>query len=124
MIKGLGIDIIEINRIKEAVEKYGDSFLNKIYTQDEINYCKKSKAYRFPELAVRFAAKEAYSKAMGVGISGFGRNNDGINWKDVEVVNNDQGKPFISVDGKIIEKSHVSLSHSKDYAVAEVIIEE
>jgi holo-[acyl-carrier protein] synthase len=124
MIKGVGIDIIEIDRIKEAVGKHGDSFLNKVFTDKEINYCRKRKAIRFPELAVRFAAKEAYAKALGVGIAGFGRTNHGMKWQDIEIVNNSHGKPLISVKGKVSEKAQVSLSHSRDYAVASVYIEE
>jgi len=124
MIKGVGIDIIEIDRIKDAVEKYGGNFLKKVYTDKEINYCCRQKIYRFPELAVRFAAKEAYSKAIGTGIKGFGRSNHGVNWTDVEIVNNSQGKPLISLKGELTEKVHVSLSHSRDYAIAEVLVEE
>lgn len=124
MIKGVGIDLIEIARIKDAVEKYGENFLRKVYTDKEISYCCRRRIYRFPELAVRFAAKEAYSKAIGTGIKGFGRSNQGINWTDVEIVNNSQGKPLVSLRGKVSEKVHVSLSHSRDYAIAEVLVEE
>lgn len=123
-MKGIGIDIIEIDRIKDAVEKYGDSFLNKVFTEKEITYCRRRKALRYPELAVRFAAKEAYSKALGKGIKGFGRNNHGMLWKDIEIVNNSHGKPLIAVKGEISGKAEVSLSHSHDYAVAAVYIEE
>ena len=122
-MKGIGIDIIEIDRIKEAVEKYGPSFLEKVYTEKEIKYCRHRKALRYPELAVRFAAKEAYAKAIGTGIKGFGRDNNGIFWKDIEVVNNSSGKPFLSIRGKISKKAQVSLSHSRDYAVASVYVE-
>lgn len=123
MIKGIGVDIIEISRVKEAVEKYGDKFLEKVFTPHEISYCTKLNQYRYPELAVRFAAKEAYSKAIGTGISGFGRNNHGISWTDVEVINNELGKPHIAAKGKILENVHVTLSHSRDSAIAQVIIE-
>lgn len=123
MIKGVGIDIIEIDRVKDAVEKYGEKFLEKIYTPFEISYCRKRKEYKIPELAVRFAAKEAYSKAIGTGISGFGRNNQGIKWTDVEVRNNELGKPHIAMNGKIFKNVHISLSHSRDYAVASVYVE-
>ncbi len=124
MVKGIGIDIIEIERIKDAVEKRGESFLKKVFTDNEINYCCRRKVYRYPELSVRFAAKEAYSKALGVGITGFGRNNHGMKWTDIEIVNNSLGKPHIAVKGKISKKAQVSLSHSRDYAVATVYIEE
>jgi holo-[acyl-carrier protein] synthase len=124
MIKGIGIDIIEIDRIKEAAEKYGDSFLEKIFTAREIKYCRNHKAVKYPELAVRFAAKEAYAKAIGTGIKGFGRNNHGIHWKDIEVVNDSHGKPLLSIKGKKSNKVQVSLSHSRDYAVASVYVED
>ena len=123
MIKGIGIDIIEIERIREAVGKYGDSFLKKVFTENEIKYCRNRKVLKFPELAVRFAAKEAYAKAIGTGISGFGRRNSGVSWRDIEIVNNSRGKPLISVKGKISKKVMVSLSHSRDYAVASVYVE-
>src|SRR3989338_2695769 len=104
MIKGIGIDIIEIDRVKEAVEKYGDNFLAKIYTPREIKYCRSHKAYKFPELAVRFAAKEAYAKALGTGIGGLGRKHRGVFWKDIEIVNNAFGKPEIYIKGKLAKK--------------------
>lgn len=123
MIKGIGIDIIEIERVRAAVKKYGKYFLGKIFTKNEIRYCKHKKTYRFPELAVRFAAKEAYAKAIGTGISGFGSKNRGINWKEVEIINNAHGKPSLSIRGKASKKALVSLSHSRDYAVASVYVE-
>ena len=116
MIKGIGIDIIEIDRIKEAVKKYGDKFLDRVFTQRELSYCKNRKKLKYPELAVRFTAKEAYSKAIGTGIQG-------IHWREIEVVNNKQGKPHISLNGKISPKVHLSLSHSSNFAVASVFIE-
>jgi holo-[acyl-carrier protein] synthase len=122
-IKGVGVDIIEIDRIKEAVEKFGNDFLNKVFTDKEISYCSRRKALRYPELAARFAAKEAYSKAVGKGIAGLGRRNNGIKWKDVEIVNDPLGKPLFSIEGNISQNAHVSLSHSRDYAVAFVYVE-
>lgn len=116
MINGIGIDIIEISRIKEAVEKHGNNFLAKIYTENELNYCRNQKNFKFPELAARFAAKEAYSKAIGTGMAGF-------NWKEIEISNNHHGKPSILLKGKRMGKVHVSLSHSRDYAVASVYVE-
>ena len=123
MIKGIGIDIIEIERIKEAVKKYGENFLRRVFTDNELKYCRRRKALRFPELAVRFAAKEAYSKAIGTGITGFARSNRGIEWKDIEITNNSLGKPLIAFKGKILRKAQLSLSHSRDYAVASVYVE-
>ncbi|MFH1347633.1 MAG: holo-ACP synthase [Candidatus Margulisiibacteriota bacterium] len=122
MIKGIGIDIIEIDRIKDAVEKYGENFLKKVFTEKEIKYCRRRKTYRIPELAVRFAAKEAYSKAIGTGITGFGRKNNGVKWTDIEIKNDSLGKPLILIKGKMSKNAHVSLSHSRDYAVAAVYV--
>ena len=124
MIKGIGIDIIEIERVQEAVEKYGERFLGKVYTEKELKYCRNRKALKYPELAVRFAAKEAYAKAIGTGIAGFGRNNHGMKWKEIEIVNNSHGKPLLAIKGGISEKIQVSLSHSRDYAIASVYVEE
>ncbi|MGB9613634.1 MAG: holo-ACP synthase, partial [Candidatus Margulisiibacteriota bacterium] len=78
---------------------------------------------KYPELAVRFAAKEAYAKALGVGIKGFGRDNNGVHWQDIEIINNAAGKPLLSIKGVISEKVQVSLSHSQEYAMAAVVIE-
>ncbi|MFH1542506.1 MAG: holo-ACP synthase [bacterium] len=122
-MKGIGIDIIEIERIKDAVSKYGQNFLAKVYTPHEIKYCSKSSAYRIPELAVRFAAKEAYAKALGTGISGLGRGNTGVNWLDIEVKNNKAGKPMIAFKGQLQDDVAISLSHSRDNAVATVYVE-
>ena len=81
MQKGIGIDIIEIQRVKTAVKQFQDKFLDRIFTKREIDYCTNKKALKFPELAARFAAKEAYSKAIGTGMKG-------IHWKEIEVINN------------------------------------
>jgi len=123
MVRGIGVDIIEVERVEEAIKKYGENFLNKVFTEKEISYCRRRKAFRYPELAVRFAAKEAYSKAIGTGIAGFGRNNHGVKWKDMEVVNNSHGKPLFAIKGRVDPNVHVSLSHSRDYAVASVYVE-
>ena len=116
VIKGHGVDIVEIDRVRTAVKQYGDKFLNKLFTKKEISYCTRRKSFRFPELAARFAAKEAYAKAKGTGMRG-------INWKQIEIINNRQGKPLIAISGKIRQNVHVSLSHSLNYAMASVIIE-
>ncbi len=123
MVKGIGIDIIEIDRVREAAEKYGFRFLRRVFTDNELKYCRRRKALRYPELAVRFAAKEAYAKAIGTGISGFGRSNDGVGWREIEVVNDQRGKPLLSFKGRRLKKAQLSLSHSRDYAVASVYVE-
>lgn len=117
MVKGIGVDIVEISRIKESVEKYGDKFLARIFTKKELNYCQAHKAVRFPELAVRFAAKEAYSKANGTGIT------VNLSWKEIEIINDGKGKPHIYINGKLKKNAHVSLSHEKNSAVAFVVID-
>lgn len=113
MLKGIGIDIIEIERVAEAVKKYGDKFLAKVYTPHEITYCTKRKQLRFPELAARFAAKEAYAKAIGMGVT---------TWTAIEVRNEASGKPYLMIKGKKAANAAISLSHSRDYAVATVYV--
>lgn len=122
MIYGIGIDIVKIERMKDAYEKWGRKFFEKVLTEDEISYC-----YRrndpYPSLAVRFAAKEALIKATGWEIS--------FRYKDVEVVNNEKGRPMMSVTGKLkahfhdreIKHCHVTLSHEKEFGVACVVLE-
>lgn len=119
MVKGIGIDIIEIERVKEAIKKYGSRFLNKVFTKKEIAYCRRHKAMKYPELAVRFAAKEAYSKAVGSGIKHFG----GLGWREIEILNESSGQPYLIIKGKTDPKIQISLSHSRDYAVAMVYVE-
>ena len=110
----IGIDIIEIHRIREAAERWPDRFLHRIYTEAELRDCGR----RWPSLAARFAAKEAVLKAMGV--------SKGIGWKDIEVLRQENDAPSIGLHGnaRIIAKQlgirnfAVSLSHSEKYAVA------
>ena len=116
MIKGTGIDIVEIDRIKAAVKQFGSRFLERIYTPHEIAYCTKFNKLRYPELSVRFAAKEAYAKAIGTGMRG-------IYWKDIEVNNDKKGKPFLKIKERTAKRAHLTLSHSQKYAVASVVIE-
>ncbi len=116
MIKGIGIDIVEIDRIKTAIKRNGKSFLDKVFTDSELRYCKKLKGYKYFCLAARFAAKEAYTKAIGTGMIG-------ISWKQIEVSNDKLGKPHLLIKGKNKKNVHLSLSHSQNYAVASVVIE-
>ena len=121
-----GIDIIEVDRIKKTVEKLGENFLNRIYTEKEIQYCYKSEIMKYQHLAARFAVKEAVFKS----ISEFVNKNDNL-WKDIEVLNDDCGKPKLNVEklskniSKIanikIKDIDVSISHIKEYAVASVV---
>ena len=113
-----GVDIIEIHRIKHTVERWGRRFLNRIYTEDELAYCRG----RIPSLAARFAAKEATMKALGTGIRGVG-------WREVEVVRHRGKAPTICLHGRAsqiaenigIRELALSLSHSRDYAIASVV---
>ncbi len=120
MTKGVGIDIIEVSRIKGIMDKYGDKFFNRILTEKEIAYCK---SYVNPEVhfAGRFASKEAYSKAIGTGIS------KDFKWKDIEILNDERGKPYIH---HLAENEYskfryeISISHTKDHGCAVVICDE
>ncbi len=119
MIKGIGIDIIEVRRIKNLMDKYGDKFFNRILTQNEISYCKH---FPNPEVhfAGRFASKEAYSKAIGTGVS------KDFRWKDIEILNDKRGKPYIHhLSENEFSKFHfeISISHTKDYGCAVVVCE-
>jgi len=123
MILEIGVDLVEIDRIKDICLKWGDKFEERVFTPREIAYCK-SKKSRYQSLAVRFAAKEAVFKALGTGWS------SGLSWRDVEVVNDSRGKPSIVLTGEAqhraeligAQKVMVSLSHTKKYAVASVIL--
>ncbi len=120
MIKGIGIDIIEIERIKKTIEKFGDKFFQRILTENEINYCK---SFSKPDLhfAGRFCAKEAYSKAIGTGIS------KDFSWKDIEILNDERGKPFLKHTKETKFSAYtfyVSISHTDKYACAVVVCEE
>lgn len=112
-----GTDIIEINRIQEVIEKNGNRFLEKIYTQKEIAYCEAKKAQKYQSYAARFAAKEAAYKALSKYI------NFRYSWKDFEIENNQAGKPILKIHFNIpnLQELDVSLSHCKQYAVANVV---
>lgn len=113
-----GTDIIEINRIKEAIEKYEGKFQEEIFTKNEIEYCESHKNQSSQHYAARFAAKEAIFKAISCKLS---RN---YSWKDFEIVNNEIGKPEVRLRTNIpeIENIDVSLSHCKEYAIANVVV--
>lgn len=120
MADSIGIDIIEVERIKSLIEKYGEKFYNKILTENEIIYCKK---FPNPEVhfAGRFASKEAYSKAIGTGIS------KNFRWKDIEILNDERGKPYIrhTVENQYSKlKFEISISHTRNYGCAVVICRE
>ena len=119
-----GTDIIEIKRIKESIEdkKMGKAFLERVYTSKEIEYCESKKTQKYQHYAARFAAKEATFKAISEQIS----DKYSINWKDIEVINNEQGRPQLNLIGihikDDVENRDLSLSHCKEYAVANVTL--
>ena len=116
-----GVDIIEIDRVKESIEQLGDKFLNRVFTDKEIEYCESRKNQKYQHYAARFAAKEAAFKAVS------GQIDDTYNvcWKDFEVTNDEQGRPsikLVGIDEKSIENIDISISHCKKYAVANVTV--
>ena len=116
-----GTDIIEINRIKESIEKLGKAFLDRVFTENEIKYCESKKKQKYQHYAARFAAKEATFKALSWKID----DKYSVSWKDFEVQNNEQGRPIlkiIGIDLKDIEDIDISISHCKSYAVANVTV--
>jgi len=123
MIYGTGIDIIKVKRVENLIERWQDKFLNKIFTKKEIEYCQK-KPDPSTHFAVRFAAKEAVGKMFKTGLGK-------IKWKDIEVIHKKSGKPYLNFKGiakkeaekQNIENVHLSLSHEKEYAVAQVVAE-
>lgn len=121
MIYGIGVDIIEINRVENAIERT-TSFLGKVFNESEILYVK-NKKNKYESLAGNFAAKEAFSKALGTGVRGF-------SLREIEITRDTLGKPGILLHGKakeIVEKEnlniHLSISHSNTNAVAYVVLE-
>lgn len=122
MIYGIGIDIVNIERMREVVRKWEEDFLQRVFTPGEIEYCYR-KRDPFPSLSVRFAAKEAVIKASGSQVS--------IPLTDIEVVNDDRGNPAIRPRGALgtflrensLSKVHLSLSHEKEYGIAFVVLE-
>jgi holo-[acyl-carrier protein] synthase len=118
-VRGIGNDIIEIARMRQSIERHGQHFLNRLFTQREQDYCFKFKD-PIPHFAGRFAAKEAIVKALGVG---FGAQ---IQWHDIEVLNDELGKPVVSLSSSIEKQFDsptllVSISHSQENATAVAI---
>jgi len=122
-ILGTGVDIIETARVEEAVEKFGDRFLQRCFWPEEVAYCRSMK-FPFVHLAARFAAKEAVSKAFGTGIG------EQLGWKDLEIRKRNSGEPYIVLHGKGkqlaaargVREIFVSLSHCRQYAAAHAVI--
>jgi holo-[acyl-carrier protein] synthase len=124
MIIGTGVDIAEVHRIRESIERFGDRFLQRIFTEGEINYCQ-PRANRFESFAARFAAKEAGMKALGTGWS------HGIRWRDIEVVRPKGQRPTIQFHGEAAaiaakigtRNIALSITHTSEQALAHVILE-
>lgn len=113
MIEGVGVDIVSVERIRKIYEKFGEKFLNRIFTEEEISYSF-SHPNPFPHLAARFAVKEAVIKAL--------KKPSGLSLKQIELKNNSDGSPEIKING-VNKRILVSLSHEKNYTVAMVIVE-
>jgi holo-[acyl-carrier protein] synthase len=125
MIVGSGIDLVEIDRIQQSLDRFGQRFLNRVYTHAELAYClRKRKAAE--SLAARFAAKEAGAKALGTGIS------RGVNWLEIEVVREQGGRPALRFHGRAaqiaahlgVNRSALSLTHTSQLAMASVVLED
>jgi len=124
MIYGIGVDLVNIRRIGRVIDRWGTRFLRRVFTEQEINFCfqgSKSESC----LALRFAAKEAFSKAIGLGMR------KGIRWHNIEIVHNKMGRPDLNLTGKALSFCHaegiiswyVSLSDDGDYGIAVVVLE-
>jgi holo-[acyl-carrier protein] synthase len=126
MIYGIGVDLARVDRLARVVERYGERFLKRVFTDREIAYCQTRTRQGIYQFAQRFAAKEAFSKALGVGLR-----EGGIRWRDVEVLPDPRGKPEIQVAGRAaglckelgIRGMHLSLTDEDNLAVAMVVLE-
>ena len=120
-----GVDMVEIDRIRHSLENGEEAFKRRVFTEKEIEYCESRKSAKYQSYAARFAAKEAVSKAFGTGIGKY------ISWKDIEVLNDENGKPYIVLSDNARKLFHsingldmsISLSHCKNYAIAFAIFE-
>jgi holo-[acyl-carrier protein] synthase len=124
VIVGIGVDIVEIEKLRLAMVRRGERLRNRAFTAAEIQYCEE-RASRYQHYAARFAAKEAAFKAIGTGWR------DGVGWHDAEVKNELSGKPSLILSGRALELAErmgarlfwLSLSHTDQYAVAQVVLE-
>jgi holo-[acyl-carrier protein] synthase len=125
MVLGLGTDLIEIERIQASMDRFGERFLERVFTAGEIAYCKRKKQPA-ESLAARFAAKEAGAKALGTGIS------RGVSWKEIEVTRNVGERPMLHFNGRAgelaeamgVRRAQLTLSHSRQLAIAMVVVED
>ena len=126
MIYGIGVDLVRVDRLARVVARYGERFLKRVFTDKEIAYCQTRSRQGLYQFAQRFAAKEAFSKALGVGLR-----QGGIRWREVEVLPDPRGKPEIRVTGRAaslcrehgIKGMHLSLTDEDNLAVAMVVLE-
>jgi holo-[acyl-carrier protein] synthase len=124
MIRGIGIDLVELERLRGVLDRHGSRFLDRVLTADEREYCDRHRD-PVPQIAARFAAKEAALKAIGTGIAA------GIGWKDVEVTRSEEGAPSLRLSGAAARIAaemevgviHVSLTHDRHSAAAVVVLE-
>ena len=124
MIYGIGVDLVNITRMGRAIERWGNRFIGRIFTPREIEFCIQSRR-SVSRFALRFAAKEAFSKALGMGMR------RGIRWRDIEVFHHTSGQPDLAIAGKAlmfcrnegISRWHISLSDEVDYGIAVAVLE-
>jgi holo-[acyl-carrier protein] synthase len=119
---GIGIDLVSVARVRAALERYPQRFRNRVFTPAEVTFCE-TLGDKYPSYAGRFAAKEAFSKALGTGLRG------AIGWTEIDVIDNERMRPTIRVTGRAERilagrKVHLSISHLPDYATAIVVIED
>lgn len=123
-VRGIGIDVVKVERIVDSLERFGERFEKRLFTPDELAYCRTHKD-PIPHLAARFAAKEAFFKAIGTGLS------NGVGWKQAEVLQRGGRQPTLRISGVALERfqslgctsSHISLTHDGGLAIACVVIE-
>ena len=116
-----GVDIIEIDRVKKSIEETDGKFCERVYTQKEIEYCESKKAQKYQHYAARFAGKEAVFKAISADL----QSKYDISWQDIEILNDEIGRPYVNMPEKYmqdVESIDLSISHCKEYAVANVVI--
>ena len=118
-----GVDLIEVDRVQQAIERYGERFLSRVFTDAELAYCRG----RPHQLAARFAAKEAVSKMLGTGI----QHPEGVAWRDIQIVSDERGKPSVQLSGSAAQRASqmnlvqmsISLSHTREHAIAIIVAE-
>ncbi|ETZ06752.1 holo-[acyl-carrier-protein] synthase [Holospora obtusa F1] len=121
-VVGLGVDLLEVSRLKKKIQRHGENFLNRVFTEKEQSYCRE-KLNCYGHYASRFCAKEAFVKALGWGIS------NRCSWLDIEVFHDEKGRPNLNISEKVYTylpwsriTTHLSISDEKHYACATVIL--